>query len=188
MTNSAVFDACVLYSAPLRDFLLWLGYAGLVRPIWSEEIRSEWINSLLLNRPDLQREKLERTCREMDFHFPDAFINGFKSIVPTLRLPDPKDRHVLAVAVHAEAEYIITLNLKDFPNTILQLYNVEAVTPDEFVSRLIQKIPGRVLEVARFHRSRLSRPPKAVGEYLATLEKQGLPKTVTFLRKHEGDI
>ena len=188
MTDSAVFDACVLYSAPLRDFLLWLGYAGLVRPFWSEEIRNEWMNSLLQKRSDLKREKLERTCREMDFHFPNGLVRGYESLTPTLQLPDPKDRHVLAVALYAKAESIVTFNLKDFPNTILQAYNVEAVSPDEFVMRLIQNIPDRVLEVVRFHRLRLKHPPKTVAEYLATLEKQGLPKTVAFLQEHEADI
>ena len=188
MTDVAVFDACVLYSASLRDLLLWLGYAGLVRPFWSEEIRDEWIDNLLRNRPDLTREQQERTYRKMNLHFPHGLVRGYESITPTLTLPDPKDRHVLAVAIQAKADYIVTFNLKDFPNTILRAYNVEAVPPDEFVFRLVQKIPDRVLRVVKLHRLRLKRPSKTVDEYLATLAKQGLPKTVAFLRKHEADI
>jgi len=41
--------------------------------------------------------------------------------------------------------------------------------------------------VAR-HRALLTRPSKSVSEYLETLEKQGLHRTVAFLRKHEVDI
>jgi len=188
MTDAAVFDACVLYSASLRDFLLWLGYAGLVRPFWSEEIRDEWIDNLLRKRSDLTRDKLERTYQKMNLHIPDGLIRGYESIMPTLTLPDPKDRHVLAVAIQAKAEYIVTFNLKDFPNTILQSYNVEAVSPDEFVIRLIQKMPDQVLRVVKRHRLDLKRPPKSVDEHLKTLEKQGLPRTVAFLWKHEADI
>jgi len=188
MTNSAVFDACVLYSASLRDLLLWLGYAGLVRPFWSEEIRNEWVGSLLQKRPDVKREKLERTCWKMDVHFPNGLVCGYESIIPTLSLPDPKDRHVLAAAIHVQAEYIVTFNLKDFPNTALQPHGIEAVSPDEFVFRLIQQEPAPVLLAIKNLRLGLSRPPKTVAEYLATLEKQGLPQTVAFLRKHEDDI
>ena len=115
MINVAVLDACVLYSASLRDFLLRLGYAKLFRPVWSEIIHEEWIQSLLKNRPDLSRERLERTRREMDTKFPRSRVMGFEEIIPSLHLPDPKDRHVLAVAIHAKAKAIVTLNLKDFP-------------------------------------------------------------------------
>jgi hypothetical protein len=103
-------------------------------------------------------------------------------------LPDPKDRHVLAVAIHAKAEYIITFNLKDFPKTVLQSYEIEAMSPEEFVLRLIQQMPLAVLQSAKKHRLHLTSPSKTVVEYLATLEKQGLPKTVAFLREHESDI
>jgi len=184
----AVYDACILYSALLRDILLCLAEAKLVFPLWSEEIHDEWIRNLLQNRPDLQREKLLRTCREMDFHFPGSLQRGYESIIPTLTLPDPQDRHVLAVAIHAEANYIITNNLDDFPNDILRIDGIEALSPDKFVLRLIQQASAPVLEVVKNHRSSLVRPPKTVDEYLATLEKQGLSDTVAFLRKHKDVI
>jgi predicted nucleic acid-binding protein len=183
-----VLDACVLYSAPLRGLLLRLAYDDLFNPFWSLEIQDEWTNNLLQNRPDLKRENLQLTRRKMEFHFPNACVRGYESIIPTLVLPDPKDRHVLAAAIHAEAEYIVTFNLKDFPKTVLQPHGIEAVSPDEFSLRLTQRMPLAVLQSVKKHRLNLVRPPKTASEYLATLEKQGLPKTVAFLRKHEKDI
>jgi predicted nucleic acid-binding protein len=184
----AVYDACVLYSASLRNLLLRLASEGLVFPLWSEEIRDEWIHSLLRNRSDLLKEKLERTRREMDFYFPNGLVHGYETITQTLSLPDPNDRHVLAVAIHAKAKYIVTFNLGDFPKTILLPYGIEAVSPDKFVLRLIQNDPRHVLRAVRHHRLSLKRPAKSVHEYLATLEKQGLSQTVAFLREHEADI
>ena len=188
MMINAVLDACTLYPAPLRDLLLRLAQAGLLFPFWSEEIRNEWVRSLLRNRPDLKQEKLERTCREMDAHFPNSLVRGFEFLLPTLTLPDPKDKHILAAAIHAKAEFIVTFNLKDFPDTILQPYGIEAILPDEFVMRLIQRAPILVFQVVRNHRLGLVRPPQTVDEYLATLEKQGLFQTVAFLRKHKDEI
>ena len=185
--NSAVLDACVLYSASLRDCLLHLADVGLFEPHWSEEIQNEWTYHLLQNRPKL-RERLERTCREMDRHFPDGLVRGYESITSTLTLPDPKDRHVLAAAIYARAECIVTFNLKDFPNTVLQPYGIEALSPDEFVFRLIQREPPLVLLAIKNLRQELKKPPKTVAEYLAALEKQGLPKTVAFLREHEEEV
>ena len=185
---SAVFDACVLYCVLLRELLLSFATAKLVDPFWSQEIQDEWTHSLLRNRPDLQQENLERVCRNMRFHFPNGLVRGYESITSTLTLPDLKDRHVLAVALHAEVEYIVTTNLVDFPNDILQPYGIQALSPDEFILLLIQKRPGRVLQVVKAHRLSLTRPSQTVGEYLATLEKQGLLKTVAFLREHRDAI
>ena len=184
---SAVYDACVLYPASLRDLLLSLAKAKAVLPFWSEEIRDEWTRSLLRKRPNL-KERQERTRREMDTHFPNSLVRGYESMIPTLQLSDPKDRHVLAAAIQAKVEYIVTFNLKDFPRTVLLPYGIEALPPDEFVLRLIQKNPNRVIEAVKNHRLRLVRPPKTVEEYLETLEKQELPKTVEFLREHEFNI
>ena len=186
--NKAVYDACILYSASLRDFLLRLAEDDLVFPLWSNEIQNEWIRSLLQNRPKMNPKNLERTLREMDFHFPASLIQGYEPIIPKLTLPDPKDRHVLAVAVHAKAEFIVTFNLKDFPKTVLQLFGIEALSPDEFVFRIIQELPHLVLSTIKKHRLKLINPSKTAAEYIATLEKQKLPKTVAFLREHEAEI
>ena len=183
-----VFDACVLYSAPLRGFLLSLATAKLVEPFWSDEIQNEWTRSVSRNRPVLERHTLESTCQKMDAHFPNALVQGYESLIPTLVLPDPNDRHVLAAAIHVEADSIVTFNLSDFPKKALQPYGIEALPPEEFVLRLIQQRPERVIKVARDHRSSLKNPPKTADEYLATLEKQGLPKTVAFLREHNDNI
>jgi len=185
---SAVYDACVLYSASLRDFLLRLAEEKLVLPFWSEEIQNEWSRSLLKNRLDLNPENVKQTRKNMDLHFPDSLVQGYESIIPTLTLPDTNDRHVLAIAIHVNAKYIVTFNLDDFPKTILRSYGIEAVSPDEFVQQLFQQFPRPLLLTAKNHRLSLVRPTKTVGEYLATLEKQGLPMTVAFLREHESDI
>jgi hypothetical protein len=57
----AIFDACVLYPAPLRDFLLRLSLTDLFRARWTERIHEEWIRSVLAKRPDLSPEQLQRT-------------------------------------------------------------------------------------------------------------------------------
>ena len=185
---SVVLDANVLYSASLRNLLLRIAQRRSFFPIWSEEIHDEWMRNLLRNRPDLKRENIERTRMEMDFHFPNSLVRGYEPIISTLTLPDPNDRHVLAAAIHAKANYIVTFDLNHFPETVLLPYNIVVSSPEEFVLQLIRRAPLPVLEAVKRHRLSLTRPSKTTGEYLATLEKQGLIKTVAFLRKHESDI
>jgi len=183
-----VYDACVLHSGSLRDLLLNIAETRLVRPFWSDEIHEEWIGSLVRRCPDISRTSLNLTRDRMDKRFKNSLTKGYESLIPTLELPDPDDRHILAVAIYTQSSLIVTSNLEDFPKTFLQPYGIEAVSPDEFVWRMIQKESARILEAVRKHRSDLTRPSRTVVEYLATLEKQGLSKTVAFLQEHENDI
>jgi hypothetical protein len=58
---TVIYDACVLYRAPLRDLLMRLALTDLYRARWSDQIHDEWISAVLRNRPDLSRQQLERT-------------------------------------------------------------------------------------------------------------------------------
>lgn len=113
---TAVYDACVLYPAPLRDFLMWLALSGRFRARWSLEIHNEWKRNLLKNRPDLTTEQLDRTSDLMDQAIPDACVSGYEKLIEGLTLPDIDDRHVLAAAIRCNASVIVTFNQKDFPD------------------------------------------------------------------------
>lgn len=118
----ALFDANVLYSAPLGDLLICVAREGLVSARWTERIHDEWMRNLLQNRPDLDRKKLQRTRELMDAAIPGSLVEHYEHRIEHLRLPDPDDRHVLAAAIEAKADLIITFNAKDFPRRILSAY------------------------------------------------------------------
>jgi predicted nucleic acid-binding protein len=175
-------DANVLYPAELRNFLMHLALTGLFRAKWSASVHEEWISSLLKNRPDLTREKLERTRQLMDKASLDALVEGYEDLIPGLSLPDENDRHVFAAAIRGGAQVIVTMNLKDFPSEVLQQYEMEALHPDDFILQLIELAPDVVLDAAETHRLSLKNPPKLIDEFLASLEAQGLPRSVAALR------
>ena len=178
----ALYDACVLYSAPLRDLLVRVALAGLVRAHWTDQIHDEWTRNVLANRPELAAAGIERTRRLMDAHVQDALVTGYEDRIPLLELPDPDDRHVLAAAAHCGAAVIVTFNLSDFPAARLVPHAVEAVHPDEFVMRLLEAEPHVVCEAVRSQRIDLKNPPKTVDEFLPVLEQCGLARTVGALR------
>jgi predicted nucleic acid-binding protein len=181
---TAFYDANVLYPADLRSLLMHLALTGFFRALWSAGVHEEWMSALLRNRPDLSREKLERTRMLMDQHAADALVTGYEDLIPGLQLPDPNDRHVLAAAIRGRADVIVTANLRDFPAEILAPLGIEAQHPDEFVLHLLDLAPGIVAEAARNHRDSLKHPPKTIDEYLNTLEAQGLTQTVSVLREY----
>jgi predicted nucleic acid-binding protein len=114
-----VLDACVLYPAPLRDLLLSLATAGLYRAKWSQQIHDEWTRSLRENRPDLDPDRLQNTCTRMNLAVTDSLVTGYEDLIDSLQLPDPDDRHVLAVAIRSDADAIITFNQRDFDESEL---------------------------------------------------------------------
>src|SRR5688572_7184384 len=103
---TAIYDACVLYPAPLRDFLMWLALSGRFRARWSEQIHDEWTRNLLAKRPDLRVERLKQTVALMNRAIPDACVSGHEPLINGLILPDPDDRHVLAAALRCGASVI----------------------------------------------------------------------------------
>src|SRR4051794_19944718 len=128
----AVYDACVLYPAPLRDLLIRLAATGLVRARWTARIHEEWLRGLLARRKDLTVERLRRTQQLMIDAVPDCLITGYEHLIPHVHLPDEDDRHVLAAAIAGRAELIVTVNLRDFPADVLETHNIEAIHPDNF--------------------------------------------------------
>ncbi len=136
-TFAAFYDANVLYPAELRNLLMHLALTGLFRAKWSAEVHEEWISNLLEKRPDLKREQLNRTRALMDKHATDALVTGYEALIPGLQLPDPNDRHVVTAAIHGRADVIVTMNLKDFPSSVLAAFGIEAQHPDEFILHLL---------------------------------------------------
>ncbi|NDE91257.1 MAG: PIN domain-containing protein [Alphaproteobacteria bacterium] len=178
---TALYDACVLYPAPLRDLLLQLATTDLFRARWTDTIHDEWIKNVCANRADLKMSDLKRTRELMDQNVRDCLVTGYEPLIDTLSLPDKNDRHVLAAAIQGRADVIVTFNLKDFPKESLLPYNIEAQHPDEFIAHLCDLAPTFVYTAAKTVRARLKNPPKTVAEYLAILEKQGLSKTADLL-------
>ncbi|KJV28082.1 PIN domain-containing protein [Luteibacter yeojuensis] len=178
---TAVYDACVLYPAPLRDFLMWLGLSGQFRARWSLEIHEEWKRNLLLNRPDLTRDQMDRTSALMDRAIPDAVVEGHESLVEGLSLPDPGDRHVLAAAIRCGASVIVTFNQRDFPAEALEPFGIESQHPDEFVDNLFDLDAPSVVTAARKQRANLTNPSMDVEQYLDVLLRQGLVQTTKTL-------
>src|SRR6478735_919501 len=105
MAFAVVYDACVLYPSIVRDVLIRVAIEGTVRAHWSDRILDEVFRNLKKSRPDLDPAKLDRT----------------------------DDRHVLAAAIRAGAQVIVTDNLKHFPSAALDPFGISAKGSDDFL-------------------------------------------------------
>jgi predicted nucleic acid-binding protein len=178
-----VYDANVLYPSYLRDVLIRVAQAGLVQAKWSDRILDETFGNLRSNRPDLDPVKLSRTRELMCRAIPDCLVIGYEPLIEAVELPDKDDRHVLAAAIKAQAQLIVTDNLEDFPADALAGWNVEAQSPDEFLHDLIDLDPQAVYGAVQRIADSMKNPPGTVDDVLASLEREGLVETVAALRR-----
>ncbi|NLA01741.1 MULTISPECIES: PIN domain-containing protein [Pseudomonas] len=182
---TVIYDACVLYPAPLRDLLMHLALTGAYRARWSEQIHDEWTRNVLKNRPDVSETQLDRTVGFMNQAIPDSLVSDYEPLIRGLDLPDEDDRHVLAAAIKCGASVIVTYNLKDFPAEILKRFEIEALHPDVFLSDIWDLDQAAVLEAVQKQRAALKNPVYSPRELLDTLLKQRLPEIVKHLSNYE---
>jgi predicted nucleic acid-binding protein len=127
----AVLDTCVLAPMPLCDTLLRLAEEpALYIPLWSGDILRELRSTLL--RMGYSEAQAVRRITAMETAFEDAKVEGYERLIASMT-NDPKDRHVLAAAVHGEAHLIITDNVRHFPPASTRPYHIGAITPDDFL-------------------------------------------------------
>ncbi|WP_180539835.1 PIN domain-containing protein [Nevskia soli] len=131
---SAVLDACVLLPIRLCDLMLRLAEEpAMYSPKWSSEILAEVERNLLSGKFKLSAQKARYRLACMRSAFPEAMVDGYKSLIPFMPV-NGEDRHVLAAAIMARADCIVTANLRHFPNAQIRDFGIEALHPDQFLT------------------------------------------------------
>ena len=175
-----VLDACVLYPIGLRDTLLNVAEAGCFRVLWTEEILPETSRNIVEDTPGLTPEHLEKTFAAMRRAFPEAMVEDYDHLVDSMT-NHPKDRHVLAAAVTADADVIVTLNTRHFPPAACEPHGISVQTPDDLLCDVAEGRPQLFLAVLTAQAARKARPPMSLPEMLDRLELH-VPRFVRMVR------
>ena len=136
----AFLDANVIRGQLTNDVLLSVAYAGAFEPRWSQQVLDE----MRRNRPpNLPEQAIDSRIATMNKAFPRAMTSGYDGLESSMQA-DPKDRHVLAAAVHSGSDVLVTDNVKDFnpPTSGVNAMRVERLS--EFLSRKLDENPERV--------------------------------------------
>ncbi|MPZ83165.1 MAG: PIN domain-containing protein [Actinophytocola sp.] len=179
MAFPALLDACVLIPIKLTDLLLRLAEANTYRPLWSQDVLDEVERNL--PRLDVAPDKAHRRVQQMRDTFPDALVTGYEALIPTMT-NHPKDRHVLAAAVRADAAVIVTHNVKDFPSSALLPYDIDAVHPDDFLLDQLDLYPAQTRRCVREQVAACQNPLITVAQLLSTLDKT-VPRFAAMIRE-----
>jgi predicted nucleic acid-binding protein len=180
MPFSAVLDANALYPFSLRDTLLRLAELELYTPRWSERILEEMRRNLVERQ--ISEEQADRLAPAMRDAFEEAEVDAAEidRLEPEMT-NDPKDRHVLAAAIAAGSELIVTFNLDDFPAAACEPLGVSAIHPDDFLLDLHDLSPDSVRTAIDRQAADLN-PPWSLDRLLDALEIAGVPRFAAAMR------
>lgn len=183
MAFPAFLDTCVLYGATLNDTLLRIAEEDAFRPLRSGDVLDELCRNLT-EIPTLRAGAAERRIRAMMEAFPEAMVEGHEPLIAGMTC-DPKDRHVLAAAVHSDSQVLVTFNLADFPDGSVSSFGVAVVHPDDFLLDQLDLHPGKVGRAILRQLAEATRPQLTMSELLGALTRAGVPKFVSAVRRHE---
>ena len=167
--TAAVLDTNVLFPPMLRDMLMYSAWANCYRPVWSDVILEELRRNLVAVAGMTPEAATKRIAR-LTISFPDASV-ALPSPPPNTSGVDPKDRHVVAAAVAGKAGLIVTNNLRHFPAPALSSQGIEACVPDEFLVRLLELSPSRMLAALHRYSAALKAPPVGIIDLLNRLSR-----------------
>ena len=168
MAFPALLDACVLIPIRLTDLLLRLAEANTYRLLWSQGVLDEVERTL--PKVGVAPAKARTRVQQMRNAFPDALVTDYSALVPAMT-NHPKDRHVLAAAVCADAAVIVTANVKDFPPQALQPYDIDAVHPDDFLLDQLDLYPVQTMRCIHEQVAACRNPAITIDHLLGTVGK-----------------
>jgi predicted nucleic acid-binding protein len=175
LPDRIVLDANILYSETLTDVFLALAASHLVAVIWSNRLCDEWERALARNRPEIEPHWVASRRRRLESAQNWMLLTIDDAVVEQLVLPDRNDRHVLALAIQADASTIVTANLRDFPRRTLAVHGVQVVTADAVVRGLMDRHGDRAIAALQ--------PPGGDTEtHREHMRRAGLARSVKGLR------
>ena len=171
---SGVLDASVLYVESVRSLLLWIADADGFAPFWTERILEETQNNLLEGGV-IAAEQWDRLRTAMVRAFPDAMVEQVAVYALEDQMPnDEKDRHVLAAAVVAGADLVVTSNVRHFLPVDLAQVGKRSITPDGLLCELLRSAPSIVREALELQAAHMRTPRTwTVPELLGLLAGRG---------------
>ncbi|NIK60929.1 PIN domain-containing protein [Kribbella shirazensis] len=164
--ETAFLDANVIRGQQTTDVLLSLASRRVFEPRWTQKV----IDEMRRNRPPgLTEAAIDRRITTMNKAFPRAMTAAPPQALEDEMQADPKDKHVLAGAVHSESDVLVTDNLKDFapPTSGPNAMRVENL--NQFLIRKLEEDPERLQEGLHAMLDRNRREPRSMSALIDTM-------------------
>lgn len=176
---TCVLDTNVIYPLYIRDVLFWFAYYDLYTRKWSKHVFDEWVT--VMKRHNIAEDEIIKRTQKAQQAFPDALVKNYESLIEGLKLPDEKDKHVLAAAIKTNANIIITNNLKDFPKDYLASFGLTAKSADDFITDTIDLNQESAVDAFRMLVLNRTNPNLDEYEILDIFRRNGLTNSANYL-------
>lgn len=146
-TPRAVLDTSVLFSQH-RHWLWHLARLGYYEAVWSTFIVGELVRIRVEHslRYGVERSVYRQRINELINLLSDVLVvANYRAAEAGHRLRDPDDEPILATAVAASAEFVVSLNTRDFPADD-RVAGVRFITPQAFLAELESRYPDADIE------------------------------------------
>ena len=175
----AFLDACVLYPTVVREMLLGCAQKKLFEPLWSPRVLEEW--SRAADKHGVGSIAGAEIALLSD-RWPSSNVLPKPSDEARLVLPDPNDVHVLASAIAASADILVTVNAKDFPRHSLSEEGISRQDPDALLLAFYREDPKKMRDVVdRVHQTAAMDPTMTLTAS-GLIKKARLPRLAKALR------
>ncbi len=182
MAFRVLYDANAIFGALQRSILVRVGVAQTrfnLRVLLTERILEEMIEHVSARYPDFAMEQGRGLKAAMVDAIPDCQITGYEHAIDAAEIADPDDRHVLAAAIHADVQVIVTDD-RDFSPAVLQSHGIDRQSSHDFLTDLFDLNPAAMHRVLVDEASARSVLP---GEVIDLLEQRGLARLAQHLRR-----
>lgn len=182
MAFRVLYDANAIFGALQRCILVRSGVHQAqfnLRVLLTEEILDEMIREVRSTYPDIPAEQGESLKAAVIRAIPDCLVTGYTHALDASDIGDPSDRHVMAAAIHANAQLIVTHD-SDFSEQVLAPHGLTAQSPDDFLTDLFDLNQATTRELVG---EEAAARRIAIDALVDLLEERGLIRLAQHLRR-----
>jgi predicted nucleic acid-binding protein len=182
MAFRVLYDANAIFGALQRSILVRVGVVQArfnLRVLLTERIIDEMIDQVSATYPDFSASQGAGLKEAIIAAIPDCLVTGFEYAIDAAEIADPDDRHVIAAAIHADAQTIVT-NDQDFAPDVLRPHAIDRQSPDDFLTDLFDLDQAAMRQVVS---DEAATRDLAFEEVVELLEQRGLIRFAQHLRR-----
>lgn len=182
MSFRVLYDANAVFGALQRSILVRVGQHQVefhLRVFLTEEILDEMVMAVSEKYSDFTAEQGASLKAAMIDAIPDCLLTDFAHAMDTAQISDPKDRHVLAAAIHGRVQVIVTDD-QDFDASSLDPHSIESQYADDFLTDLFDLNEAAMRQIVG---EEASARGETVDATVELLEQRGLIRLAQHLRR-----
>lgn len=175
-------DANILYSGTCRSLFIWLHVNRAVELFWSQEAWDEvFRNFAEKNNADKSfcfKSSMQKNAID---EFPGCMVSPGAFI--SVGLKDKCDEHILAAAIVASAEYLLTNDIVLLGEYLPTTLELKIMKPDDFLIILSEITPELLMQSVSDHIGSLSLSNPDISLYCKSLQNSGLIKLSNWINE-----